>query len=478
MLLQAYGSEPGYAFAVVDKELHPRVSIESSKCMYTENYVNGDLLIKDVYIEEGVALDKNCIKLESMEPWRNKLLRRTRFKLKCPKSCSPGICEWTCRKCMDLVEIGIDDGFLYCNYGGGDAVCALFRCSDSKHGLIYSKYDKSRMQRFLHEAKMLKRTVILILGETGVGKTTWINALHNYLAYDTLQEACDSGDFDALIHSKFNYTDEEGQTKIIEVGHKTKDEISTTGHSATQQPKGCKFVLGSHEVTFVDTPGIGDVRGVEQDEKNFENILAHISNYKEIHSICILLKPNQSRLTSIFRFCISELLTHLHKSAAENIVFCFTNSRGTFFRPGDTLPTLKALLADYKDAHISVDPANTFCFDNEPFRFLACKKSGVSFTDEDVATFSSIWDLSVKETVRLFKYIQGKSPHDVENTISLNNARRNVLELSKPLALIKNEQSKGVMVQQSRSDEWTEAIKTKKEEEAEISNYKVGGTGL
>ena len=58
MLLQAYGSEPGYAFAVVDKELHPRVSIESSKCMYTENYVNGDLLIKDVYIEEGVALDK------------------------------------------------------------------------------------------------------------------------------------------------------------------------------------------------------------------------------------------------------------------------------------------------------------------------------------------------------------------------------------------------------------------------------------
>ena len=76
-------------------------------------------------------------------------------------------------------------------------------------------------------------------------------------------------------------------------------------------------------------------RGPEKDKENFQNILAHLSYYNEIHGICILLKPNNSRLTVMFQFCIKELLTHLHKSAADNIVFCFTNARNTNYRPGD-----------------------------------------------------------------------------------------------------------------------------------------------
>ncbi len=75
-------------------------------------------------------------------------------------------------------------------------------------------------------------------------------------------------------------------------------------------------------------------RGIEQDKENFQNILAYISYYEEIHGICILLKPNNSRLTVMFEFCVKELLTHLHKSAAANILFCFTNARSTNYRPG------------------------------------------------------------------------------------------------------------------------------------------------
>lgn len=71
-----------------------------------------------------------------------------------------------------------------------------------------------------------------------------------------------------------------------------------------------------------------------QDVKNFRNILAQISLYQKIHGICILLKPNDSRLDVVFKYCIGELLTHLHKEAAKNIVFCFTNARATLYRPG------------------------------------------------------------------------------------------------------------------------------------------------
>ncbi len=75
-------------------------------------------------------------------------------------------------------------------------------------------------------------------------------------------------------------------------------------------------------------------RGIEQDRENFQNILNCISCYEEIHGICVLLKPNNSKLNIMFEFCIKELLTHLHKGAANNIVFLFTNVRNTFYTPG------------------------------------------------------------------------------------------------------------------------------------------------
>jgi hypothetical protein len=67
------------------------------------------------------------------------------------------------------------------------------------------------------------------------------------------------------------------------------------------------------------------------------NIISYISTLEQIDCICILLKPNEARLDTIFRYCLQELLASLHRNAAKNIVFCFTNSRGTLYRPGKNL---------------------------------------------------------------------------------------------------------------------------------------------
>ena len=66
--------------------------------------------------------------------------------------------------------------------------------------------------------------------------------------------------------------------------------------------------------------------------------------FSELHAICILLKPNQARVTASFRYYFESLLTRLHRNATKNILFCFTNTRSTLYRPGDTLSTLKHYL--------------------------------------------------------------------------------------------------------------------------------------
>ena len=132
---------------------------------------------------------------------------------------------------------------------------------------------------------------------------------------------------------------------------------------------------------MIDTPGIGDTRGTAQDTKNMDDILSHIAHYKELHAILILLKPNNSKLTIVMKFCVQQLLVHLHKDAAKNIAFVFTNSRSTFYQPGETLPNLKKLLKELTNEStgfkLEALNANIFCFDNEAFRFLACLLQGV-----------------------------------------------------------------------------------------------------
>jgi hypothetical protein len=165
------------------------------------------------------------------------------------------------------------------------------------------------------------------------------------------------------------------------------------------------------------------------------------------------LKPNDAVLTLTFRFCIKELLTNLHRSAAQNIVFCFTNSRSTFYRPGDTLPSLRKLLAENPDVEIPLTKRTIYCMDNESFRYLAAQKKGVYFTEEDRQDYTNSWERTVEEIIRLFDYIQTLKPHKVKDTLGLNEARKLILNLSKPIAKILHNIQKNISVGEDKKKE-------------------------
>ena len=164
----------------------------------------------------------------------------------------------------------------------------------------------------------------------------------------------------------------------IKFGEDSNEQLKV-GQSTTQVPQEYTIETKTIRYHLIDTPGIGDSRGIEKDRENFDNILAFLTCYEKINAVVVLLKPNNARMTVAFKFCVLELLTHLHKSLVSNIIFAFTNSRGCSFRPGDTLPVLKRLLND-KNINIPLTRETYFFFDNEAVRYFFTLQT---FLDKD-----------------------------------------------------------------------------------------------
>ncbi|KAK9717876.1 Ankyrin repeats (3 copies) [Popillia japonica] len=280
---------------------------------------------------------------------------------------------------------------------------------------------------------------LLLVGETGVGKSTFVNAFANYLIFETLEQAKESKTMYSLIPSNFTLTDVNLEEHLIKFGTDS-NESEVPGASATQAARSYVFEIGNVRIRLIDTPGIGDTRGIGKDEENFDQVLTVIGELKNIHGICILLKPNNARLDVLFEYCFKELLSRLQKDASQNIMFVFTNSRSTSYRPGDTITPLKSILKEIlsKPPHIKIpfDKENVFCMDNEAFRFLIAKQMSIKLQDNELKNFTKSWTTSAKASVNLLGYIKSLQPHNIQETISLNEARRLILRLSIPLAEI------------------------------------------
>ncbi|CAF2766525.1 unnamed protein product [Rotaria sp. Silwood2] len=281
---------------------------------------------------------------------------------------------------------------------------------------------------------------ILLLGQTGVGKTTFINAFANYLVYNSLDEAI-NGNLQAVIPAWFIFFDKDTFVeKTITIGIPNESEKKGgVGQSCTRECQSFIFRINNRILRLIDAPGIGDTEGILQDEKNFEDILAYISQFDYLNGICILLKPNEERLHILFRFCIKELLRHLHVHAKENIMFIFTNARATSFQPGPSAPLLRELLRSLKDnsnTEVPFSKENSFFFDNEAFRFLALCKNGIEFNPEEKKDYSRSWDHSILEFSRLISRIIKCDKHATRDTLSLNEAQQLIRKLSRPIGEI------------------------------------------
>lgn len=362
------------------------------------------------------------------------------LRMPCPLSheahshCDSSALKWVCLKCEQVLEYDYDR-LVYCQCGKSRLKDCMFRCTLMKHGFKYHGLHDQSVQSIRERIKPGDDEInILLLGETGVGKSTFINAFANYLKYSSLEEA-EKNEMTTLIHSSF----EMAGTKVI-VGEDDKNERVTKGDSSTQKCRAYEFPYkDDKKIRFIDTPGIGDTRGVKQDRANLEEILDFISGYDKINGICVLLLPDVTRLTLSFRFCIDELLMHLHKSAKDNILFTFTKTRATFYQAGATLAPLMTYIKELETKDritIRLEPNTMYYFDNEAFKLYAALKQNITFDAKTKRLFGESWVQSVEESRRLINRVMDLKPHRTEETLTLDKARRSIFQLAAPMAKI------------------------------------------
>ncbi|XP_073693721.1 uncharacterized protein [Garra rufa] len=149
--------------------------------------------------------------------------------------------------------------------------------------------------------------IILLVGETGVGKTTLINTMVNY-----------------LLGVKF---EDEEWYEITEAA--TRDQTESQTSEITMYE--VFSVKSPISLTIIDTPGYGDTRGLEKDLEVAENLATLFQSndgVREIDAVCFVTQAAKNRLSDRQHYIISSVLSLFGKDIVDNIVFLITHSDG------------------------------------------------------------------------------------------------------------------------------------------------------
>ncbi|XP_048030515.1 uncharacterized protein LOC125257817 isoform X3 [Megalobrama amblycephala] len=213
---------------------------------------------------------------------------------------------------------------------------------------------------------------ILMVGETGTGKTTLINVMINYMLGVQREDKV-----------WFEITDDQSDRTSV---HSQTSRITVYGFYLQESPI---------HLTIIDTPGYGDTRSIEVDKQIAESLLSLCKSAEgvcEIDTVCLVIRATQNRLSDRQIYIFDAVQSLFGRDIAENIVLLFTHSTGA--RPKDVLMAVKK--AKIKCAVNDKNQPVYFLFDN-------CQEN--TFHEEYEMVQEQSWNLSFKEITGFFKFL-------------------------------------------------------------------------
>ncbi|KAE9547480.1 hypothetical protein FO519_009307, partial [Halicephalobus sp. NKZ332] len=155
------------------------------------------------------------------------------------------------------------------------------------------------------ESRAKPQKIVLMVGATGAGKSTLINGMVNYL-YGVEK-------------------DDSFRLQLI-----PKESTKSQAHSQTSSvtPYILNWQPGSrlpYTVTFIDTPGFGDTRGIEQDAKLIEQLRVFFENsIDHIDAVGFVVQSSSARLTEMQKYVFDGILSLFGKDIEKNIFLMVT----------------------------------------------------------------------------------------------------------------------------------------------------------
>ena len=152
---------------------------------------------------------------------------------------------------------------------------------------------------------------MLLIGETGSGKTSFLNLLYNCGTVQAL--GCGFGKEGFEHFRRFNDIKLEN-AQAISMESKTND--------ATLY----NVQVGELKVGIIDTPGFGDSRGLKQDEKNAQRIIELLRREEHINCVCLIINGRQPRTSASLKYVLTEITAILPKEILKNVIIVFSNT--------------------------------------------------------------------------------------------------------------------------------------------------------
>ena len=150
---------------------------------------------------------------------------------------------------------------------------------------------------------------MLLLGETGSGKTSLINLFYNCALVEDIG------------------TDQLQLSEVRQYNDITlEDPAAKKMQSATTSAKQYETRLHKLDIGIIDTPGFGDTRGLERDNQNVEKIIQTLNNTNHINCVCLVVNGRNARLNPAIKYVLTKITTVLPQEIVNNLIVVFSKT--------------------------------------------------------------------------------------------------------------------------------------------------------